>query len=294
VEQRIAEAAPLAGGAGAVTGWAALRWLGAAWFDGTERDQTLLGIDVLTGGRWVRQQPGYNQSMESCSPALTGVVDDLRITSPVWATCFAMRHARSLRDAVVVADMAAYNDLASLNEVAELVATIPGARGITRCRAALDLANENTWSPREVDFRLIWELGAGMSRALCNVPLFDRAGNLIGTPDLLDLEAGIVGEYDGALHLQGAQRARDVRREARFRSHGLEYVTMLAGDIPDPSGVTRRIHEARRRALFTPGTERSWTISQPAWWTSTSTVAQRRALTSSQRARFLSFRLRAA
>ena len=55
-------------------------------------------------------------------------------------------------------------------------------------------------------------------RALCaTCPIFDGHGRHIGTPDLLDPVAGVVGEYDGALHLAGEQRARDVRRAEAFR-----------------------------------------------------------------------------
>ena len=54
--------------------------------------------------------------------------------------------------------------------------------------------------------RLVWELDAGHPRPLCNVPLFDRHGRHLATPDLVDPGAGVVGEYDGAVHLTGAQR----------------------------------------------------------------------------------------
>jgi hypothetical protein len=297
VEQRIAEARPLLlDESAAVTGWAALRWLGAAWSDGTAPDgQRPLDVDVVTNGRHARPHRGFRISAARLpQPGGAGVVDGLRITSPVRAVCFQMQNALDLRRAVEQIDVAAYNDLVSIAEVAEHVSKLTGRRGVRQCRAAVELATENAWSPREVGFRLVWELDAGLPRPLCNVPLFDRGGNLIGTPDLLDLEAGVVGEYDGALHLQGAQRARDVRREALFRNHGLEYVTMLAGDLPDPSGVVRRIHEARSRARFSTPDERTWTEKPPPWWTPTGTVAQRRALTDLQRKRFLGSRLRAA
>ena len=101
---------------------------------------------------------------------------------------------------------------------------------------------------------------------LCNVPVFDRSGRHIGTPDLLDEEAGVVGEYDGSLHLQGSQRARDVGREEAFRSVGLEYFTVVAGDLADERLVVARIRTSRRRALFLPASERRWTLTPPPWW----------------------------
>ena len=48
------------------------------------------------------------------------------------------------------------------------------------------------------------------------------------------------GEYDGSVHLVGAARGRDVRREAALRAVGLEYFPAVASDWADrpswPSG----------------------------------------------------------
>ena len=48
--------------------------------------------------------------------------------------------------------------------------------------------------------RLVWVLIAELCPPLCNAPLFDLGGQLLGIPDLFDPEAGLVGEYDGAHH----------------------------------------------------------------------------------------------
>jgi len=295
-EQRIAEAHPLLPRPfAAVTGWAALRWLGSAWLDGSGRAaDELLDVQIVTGGFHARRQRGFEISEERLNWRDLIDVDGLRITSPVRSVCFLMRYAASVREAVRVLDLAAYNDLVSIAEVRAYAEGLGGWTGMPQLRAALELADENAWSPREVDLRLIWELDAGLNRPLCNRPIFDLRGNLIGAADVLDVENGIVGEYDGSLHLEGAQRARDVRREARFRSHGLEYVTMLNSDLSDPSGVVERTLSARQRARRSAQGERAWTVRPPPWWTPTLTVDQRRALTQSQRERLLAIRRRAA
>lgn len=295
-EQRIAEARPLLPRPfAAVTGWAALRWLGSAWLDGSgPRRDELLDVEVVTGGLHARSQHGFAISEERLSWSDLIEVDGLRITRPERSVCFMMRYASSVREAVRVLDLAAYNDLVSIAEVRDYADGLGGWTGMPQLRAALELADENAWSPREVDLRLIWELDAGLPRPLCNMPVFDRRGNLIGTPDVLDIANGVVGEYDGALHLEGAQRTRDVRREALFRGHDLEYVTMLSSDLPDPSGVVDRILSAHRRASRHGNQERAWSIEPPPWWTPTVTVGQRRALTARQRERFLAIRRRAA
>ena len=292
-EQRIVEAAAVLPSYGGVTGWAALRWMGARWMTGLEPDgRSTLPVVLVTAGDDIRPQPGIQVSAERLAPKQVIVHDGLRVTIAVRSVCFEMRYAGSVRAAVVTADMAMQADLVSIEEMWAFVATMSGWTGIPQCRDALVLAHENSWSPRETShLRLVWVIDADLPPPLCNVPVFDRSGRHIGTPDLLDEEAGVVGEYDGSLHLHGAQRARDVRREERFRAVGLEYFTVVAGDAVDREGVVRRMRSTRARAAFTAPATRRWTVAKPPWWIPTETVEQRRALTADQRARL--FRNRA-
>jgi hypothetical protein len=100
----------------------------------------------------------------------------------------------------------------------------------------------------------------------------------------------VVGEYDGAHHLEGRQRHRDVERGERFRRHGLEYFTMLAADLANRTRMAARMHTARERATFSAESTRSWTIEQPHWWIPTHTVELRRALDAADRERLLGYR----
>ncbi len=201
---------------------------------------------------------------------------------------YLMRHADSLLDAVVAVDMACYSDLVSVAEVASYLPSMPAWTGIQQCRTATGLANENAWSPREVGVRLSWERHAKLPRLLANPPVFDQRGRHVGTPDLLDEEAGLVIEYDGALHLAGAQRRRDRDREEEFRRVGLDYLTVMAGDAQ--SHVVARMQSVRRRALARPAGPREWTTELPAWWIPTSSVEERRSLDCTQRERLLRLR----
>ena len=213
--------------------------------------------------------------------------DGLRVTRPLRSTLFQMRYADSLWDAVVVADMAAFSDLVRLDELWPYALAHSGMTGIPQAREAIGHADENAWSPMEVVMRLIWTCTAGLPRPLTNRPVFDLHGRHIGTPDLLDVEAGLFGEYDGAMHLDGKRRLRDLVREDAFRRLGLEGVVMVAGETRDE--VAARIVAARERAL-SHSNPRLWTIDQPAWWLPTETVAQRRALSEAERARLLARR----
>jgi len=294
VDQRIVQAGACLPHHGFVTGWASLRWQGGFWFDGLT--SALAPRDVWLNAHIddIRPQPGFRVTSEELRHAWLTQVDGLRVVTPACAVLAEMRHARNLRDAVRAIDMAAYSDLVSIDEAATMASSQNRFTGIPQAREALLLADENSWSPREVDMRLTWTLDAGMRRPLCNAPLFDRAGRLIGTPDLFDPVAGLVGEYDGALHLAGAQRARDLERESVFRSHRLEYVTMLGADLGNPSAFVRRLRAAYERAHFEPEDRRSWTLEPPAWWVPRESVAQRRALPPRQRDGLLRYRLRVA
>ncbi len=288
-EQRIVEAASVLPEYGGVTGWAALRWFGGSWFDGMDRGE-LRPVCLVTAENDIRPQAGLRVSAERLRPDELTEFDGLRLTHAARSVAFEMRYARSLVAAVQVLDMAAYSDLVSIDEVAEFAAGLNGWTGVPRCREALEFADENSWSPAEVNMRVIWRRDAGLPRPVCNRPLFDLQGNFIGTPDLFDPETGVVGEYDGAPHLAGAQRRKDVEREARYRDHGCECFTMVAGDIAQPNRVVERMLNARERAARRGGSARNWTLELPPGWVSTHTVALRRALSEEQRRRFLGYR----
>jgi hypothetical protein len=114
--------------------------------------------------------------------------------------------------------------------------------------------------------RLIWVLDARLPNPLCNRPVFSLDGELLGYPDLFDPEAGAIGEYDGADHKDGKRHRRDVAREARYRDHGLEYFTVVGGDITDRDLVVKRMVATRQRARFDPPDRRRRTLEPPAWW----------------------------
>jgi hypothetical protein len=285
VEQRILEAGALLPGYGAVTGWAALRWLGGTWFTGVRADGTALPISLATID--IRPRAGIVPCEERLDPEEIASHDGLRVTRSLRSTLFQMRYSPSLWEAVIVADMAAFSDLVSLDELWPYALAHAGMTGIPQAREAIGHADENAWSPMEVVMRLIWTWTAGLPRPFTNRPVFDLHGRHVGTPDLLDVEAGVYGEYDGAMHLDGKRRLRDLVREDAFRRLGLEGVVMVAGESRDE--VAARIVAARERALR-HSNPRLWTIEQPAWWIPTETVAQRRELGEAQRARLLARR----
>lgn len=293
-EQRIVEAASLIPlGGGAVTGWAALRWMGGVWFDGSTAGGGLRPVDLALWA-YIRPQPIIDICEERIDPRDLVVVDGLPVTLSVRSVCFLMRYAHDVREAVTYADMAMFNDLVSLAELWEYALAHAGWTGIPQCRDGLLLADENSWSPMETRLKIGWVVDADLPWPLTNVPIFDLAGRHIGTPDLFDPESGLVVEYDGEIHLQGALRRRDRDREEAFRAVQLECLTVLRGDLDNRHQLVARLYAARARARWLPPHERLWTTVPPAWWRPTLTVAQRRTLSEADRIRLLRHRSRVA
>ena len=186
-------------------------------------------------------------------------------TRPVRALFDEMRSLPDDRQAAVAMDMAAAARLAAVLEMVEYVDTHSSWRRSQRVARSLRLADERSRSPAESRMRLVWVLDAGLPPPLCNRPVFDQDGRHLGTPDILDPEAGVVGEYDGRVHLDMGRRARDAARQGRLRDAGLEYFEVLAPDMHHPEVVVGRMLATRARALETIRARR-WTLDAPDGW----------------------------
>jgi hypothetical protein len=287
--QRVADAGVLLVPPSAVTGWGSLAWQGARWFEGTYGDLTPRPVVIASPRRLFRPRPEVLVCEERFDPREVVVVDGLRVTDAVRATCFEMRYAPNLRAAVRALDMACYDDLVSIEEVSAWVSVHPSYTGIEQARLAIPLGDENAWSPAEVDFRLDWTELVGR-RPMTNRPIFDLSGRHLGTPDVVDPQTGVVGEFDGPVHLAEGRRAADLRREAAFREHGLHPVTMVSAERRDQSAFHARVRSAYAAASRQAADERRWTLEPPAWWAPTWTVAQRRQLGERDREVWLRYR----
>jgi len=288
LDQRIVEAMAGTPDDAAVTGWASFGWRGARWFSGLADDgRTPLDVPVaLHRVRGVRWRAGVELSEDWLFDDDVEQIDGLRVTVLQRSVSYEMCRARTLTAAVRTLDMAAASDLVDLASMTRYAARLGSRPGIRLLRTALTWADENAWSPQEVSMRLTWRSHAGCE-LLTNRPIFDLRGAHLLTPDLLDAEAGVVGEYDGPTHLEESGRRRDLDREALYRDHGLELVTMMAGRRTDAASFLDRLTAAYRRAGERRGSTRTWTTDQPGWWVDTSTVARRRELTGGERAVWL-------
>jgi hypothetical protein len=265
--QRVAEHAARLGGAGAVTGWASLLLHGAPFFDGLMRDgRTSRPVVLVTPDRHLRPLPGSEVRRERLPPQDRVVRHGVPCTRVERALFDEMRFS-PLREAVVAMDMAAHAELTSIRRMRAHLGGRRGADGAPVVEAALALADEHSRSGPETDMRLTWVLDAGLERPLCNRPVFSIDGMLLGVPDLLDARAGVVGEYDGADHRAQDRRHRDLGREQLMRDHGLEYFTLVSGDLRDRQRAVARMLATRERALATRyARPERWTLEPPAGW----------------------------
>lgn len=290
--QRILNASVLIPDKGAVTGWAALHWNGGTWWSGRTASGRPRPVPLLACAGRIRPSPEIQVSQEGFGPWDIEERNGLRVTTLLRSLVFEMRYATSPRAAAVLAGMAAYDDIVDRRELAQYLELWTARTGIPQARDGCALMKENWWSPQEAWTELTWSLDAGLPPLLCNVPVFDLAGRHVATPDLLDLEAGMAVEFEGAVHLDPARRRADVRREEAMRAAGLEVLTVMSGMHAHRAALADRMVRARQAALrrTQSSDRRAWTVVKPAWWVPTETVAQRRALEPWQRARFLRYR----
>ncbi len=266
VEQRILEQAHRLRSGGAVTGWAALRWSGAAYFDGRSMDGVELPVPLVVGNQPLRSDPRIHVDRAQIAPSETICIAGIWVTTVQRALFDVMRTSTNLRDAVVAMDMTAAARLISVELMSRYVARRKAWTGVPLVRTALGHATDRSRSPQESRMRLVWVLDAGLPEPLCNVPVFSRTGEFLAVPDLFDPVAGVVGEYDGAAHKSRERHRADVAREALLRRHGLEYFTVVGGDLGQRRLVVDRMLQTRSRARFDPPEARSWSLTPPAWW----------------------------
>jgi hypothetical protein len=267
-EQRIVETAVLLPPGGAITGWAGARWWGAGYFDGLAPDgRTLLPVPLGLGVDGdVRARPGIRLSRDRLPAEEVVTVRGVPCATVERALFDEMRQASDEREATVALDMVAAAELTSINRMRRFTSTKSGWNGRPQVVAALDLADENSWSPAESRLRLVWMIDAELPRPLTNQPVFDLRGRLIGIADLFDPVAGVVGEYDGAAHRRLRRHSLDVRREHEFRRAGLEFFKVVSLDMLDVDLVVDRMLSTRSRAKFLPPAQRRWTLTPPEDW----------------------------
>ncbi|MGH3499303.1 MAG: hypothetical protein ACRDQA_00135 [Nocardioidaceae bacterium] len=268
--QRIAEAAALLPGYGAIGGWASAYWPGMRLLDGrgacgTERLPVLL---CLGAGRKIHKRPGISLSREILPDSDVVDVRGLACTSPLRTTFDGCRLTGQLRDAVVFVDMMLTCGAITLPRYRAYVEQHGGWKGVPMARSALTLAAAGTRSPPETRLRLMWMLEAGLPTPVVNRPVFSLDGELLGVPDIIEPESATVGEYDGDDHPAAVNHTDDNEREELFEDHNLTVMRATRIDLRwRRSATVARMRGARARGLRRDHSHDRWTLEPPPWWT---------------------------
>jgi hypothetical protein len=263
VDVRVRAAALLLPPDGAVTGWAAACLLGAPWMDGRG-----LPVDlVVPPHRSIHTRPGIRVVRSALPDEEIRWLEGIRLTSGL-RTCFELLRSGTLDEAIVGADALLRAGVANRAGLSSFVATKRGWRGVAQVRQALQLADSRSESPGESRLRLRW-IGAGLPRPLVNRDLVAPDGSHLGRVDLLDVAAGLVGEYNGEAHRSVERHAADVRRQQRLEEHGLTVVRCTIADLVGPrEHVADRLRAARERGLGRNRRRDRWRLVPAGfpWW----------------------------
>ncbi|GAA3574230.1 DUF559 domain-containing protein [Microlunatus spumicola] len=270
--QRLVEAAAHLPTGGALGGWSAAHLLGAVRFDGLDRrlrpaPVVLCVPDALhrraaPGLRYVRQELGSDEVVH---------VGGIPVTSPARTASDLARWAPDLEQAVVDLDALLQAGVVQESALALLAHDLGARRGARQARSAFNLARYGARSPGETRLRLTCVLGLGAPTPLLNPRVHDRLGRFLGLPDLLDPEAGLVLEYDGASwqdperpdgHLDPEQHREDNEREEWFERNGLLVLCATGPDLArHRPGLISRMRAARAEGLLRGPARWTWRVT---------------------------------
>ncbi len=262
----IATAAAAMGEFNALGGWAALAVHGVRYFDVRDYGPKVL-VHCLPGSR-LRARPMITPFQGLVLPDELVGSEGFTTTTIARAAFDEMRMARSLDDAIVVADMASSRicggGRTSLAAIEHVIGSHHKVRGIVRATEAIAWASERSASPWETRLRLRAVRDVGLKGVLVNAPVFDLAGGLLGVADLIDPANALVLESDGSQHREIDNHRDDNEREEKFEDAGLAVARFTAQDHADRWQLAARIERARRRGRSS--THRGWTLDAPPWW----------------------------
>jgi hypothetical protein len=150
------------------------------------------------------------------------------------------------RDAAVVHldALARATGLAS-EHVLPLAEMYKGARGIRRCREAIDLMDAGAESPKETWLRLLL-IDAGYPRPQTQIPVLNSRGVPAAFLDMGWEDIMVAAEYDGDQHRKDRRRyVWDIRRQAFIERKGWIDIRVINEDRPHD--ILQRVGEAWRR-----------------------------------------------
>jgi hypothetical protein len=259
--QRIYDAAETLPVDGVVGGWAAAHLLGATDLDGkgfSGSDKEALPLLLPKELHLARRKDVVHWRSPLDADDVVEV-DGIRVTSPVRTAFDVGRRSRTLERGVASLDVMARQLGVSALEVSSYAREHRRAWGLPLLRRALPLVDGRSRSIGESRLRVLWIVEAGLSRPECNAYLIGGLGQVLGMPDLLLVEAGFVGEYDGAHHRDLEAHTLDNAREEDFESLGLVVVRATSLDLgPRRQLTVRRLQAGHDRAVALGPGDADW------------------------------------
>ena len=259
-----------------IAGWAAAYMHGVDLLDGLD-DHTMAPLPVpvlLPPGQRRRCTEGihYRQSRR---PVHHERIEGVPLTTLFRASLDLALLAPEVTEAVVALDAVLASGLLAHQRLQRVAADLPRRRGVRQARRAIELARVGVRSPWESRLRMFAVSELAWTDLQPNRAVFDQRGTLLGIPDLLDVEAGLVLEYDGATwrtersagHRDLAQHREDNEREERLERAGLVVVRVAKADLTSyRDRLALRLSAARVDGLRRDRTRDRWTVDEPEGW----------------------------
>jgi very-short-patch-repair endonuclease len=222
-----ARAAWLSTGA-VLCGRSAAAALGTKWLDGAAPAE-ILRVDR-------RGQPGILAHSYSLAADEVRTVAGMRVTSAA-RTAFDIGRAMPTVKAVPILDALLNATGIKPAHVSAVADRHPGARGIRRLRAALELVDGGAESPQETRLRLLL-IRAGLPKPETQIEF----PNLRIRVDMGWREWQVAVEYDGIQHWENRyQRSWDIERIALLEAAGWAVVRVSAEMLSRPDAVVERV-----------------------------------------------------
>jgi hypothetical protein len=238
----------------------------AAWL-WSGRSATLVGhtAAALLGSRWIpADAPAEVAHSRRAAPDGITVHSGAIGVDEVWTidniacttadrTAYDLGRRLSLESAVIRIDALLNATAATVHSVEAVARSHPGARGIRRLRAALELVDAGAESPQETRLRLLL-VQSGLPRPVTQIPVTNDWGRVVRRIDMGWPEWMVGAEYDGEQHFKNADDyANDIDRLEFLAARGWAIVRVSARQLRHRrDAVVERVRLALRQRGF-PG-----------------------------------------
>jgi hypothetical protein len=226
---------------GVLAGQTAAAWHGSKWVD--EQQPVEL---IWSNARPPRGVRTYDMKPR---PEEFSVFVSVPVTTPP-RTAFDIGRIEPIGVAIAQMDALMRATGVKVHEVHGIADRHPGARGLRRLEAALDLVDAGSQSPKETWLRLVL-IRAGLPRPTTQISVMTADGTPMYYLDMGWEHLMVAVEYDGEHHrLDRWQYRRDIRRREALDRLGWIVIRVIAADRPaDIIGRVRDALEFRASSL---------------------------------------------